>query len=114
MASPGTCALAPRLGAVPEAVRSGLRQLKKLSPRSSPGLSFTRLAKAPTCHTHVPVSHDSAGKEQKSQETTARPDPTHLPRASGTLAKECLQTKAASLQLPAPSIRGPDPLPLRN
>lgn len=110
MASPATCALAPRLGAVPEAVRSGPRQIRKLSPRSSPRLSSLGWLR-PYSHTHVPVSHDSAGKERKTQETTASPDPTHLPRAPGTLAKECLQTKAASLQLPAPPSGGRTPSP---
>lgn len=109
LASPATCALAPRLGAVPEAIRSGPRQLAKLSPRSSPGLSFARLAKDTRPHPRADF-HDP-GKEREIQEKTAKSGPTHLPRAPGTLAKECLQTKATSRLLPVPSIRGPDPSP---
>lgn len=73
MASPATCVLAPRLGAVPEAVRSGPRQLRKLSPCSSPGLSFTPLAKATQ-------PHPRAGFPRLSWEGTEKPRNNCQPR----------------------------------
>lgn len=67
LASPATCALAPRLGAVPEAIRSGPRQQAKLSPRSSPGWLKTH------GHTHVPISTTQGrnGKSKKKQPNQA-------------------------------------------
>lgn len=73
MAGPATCVLAPRLGAVPEAVRSGPRQLRKLSPRSSPGLSFTPLAKATQ-------PHPRAGFPRLCWEATEKPRNNCQPR----------------------------------
>ena len=62
-------------------------------------------------HTHVPVSHDPAGKKRKMQGISrTRPHSPLGGRGDGRyLGKVCLQTKAASSVSPAPSFPGQDP-----
>lgn len=62
-------------------------------------------------HTHVPVSHDPAGKKWKMQ-GISRTRPHSPPGGEGGryLGKVCLQTKAASSVSPAPSFPGAGPL----
>lgn len=62
-------------------------------------------------HTHVPVSHDPAGKKRKMQGISrTRPHSPLGGRGDGRyLGKVCLQTKAASSVSPAPSSPEQDP-----
>lgn len=114
MASPATCALAPHLGAVPEAaVRSGPRQLKKLSPRSSPGLSFTPLAKASQPHPRAGFPRLSWEGTEKLR-NNCQPRPYSSSQSLRYLGERVPANKGSIPAVASPLHRGLDPLPLRN
>lgn len=91
--------------------RGGAHQVnaagKALATLLTPGRASPS-GKGGVSHTHVPVSHDPAGKERKTQ-GISRTRPGSSPRGPSYLGKVCLQTKAVSSVSLAPSFPWWDP-----